>query len=38
MKRLLSLLCLLGIMFALQMKLLADPPLYMVVYDLDKEN
>ncbi|MBR5079110.1 MAG: formylglycine-generating enzyme family protein [Victivallales bacterium] len=36
MKRLLSLLCLLGIMFALQMKLLADPPLYMVVYDLDK--
>ena len=36
MKRRLSLLCLMGIMFALQMKLLADPPLYMVVYDLDK--
>ena len=36
MKRLLSLLCLLGIMFAFQTKLLADPPLYMVVYDLDK--
>ena len=36
MKRLLSLMCLLGIMFAFQAKLLADPPLYMVVYDLDK--
>ena len=36
MKRLLSLLCLLGIMFAFQARLLADPPLYMVVYDLDK--
>ena len=36
MKRLLSLLCLLGIMVAFQARLLADPPLYMVVYDLDK--
>ena len=36
MKRLLSLLCLMGIVFAFQTKLLADPPLYMVVYDLDK--
>ena len=36
MKRLLSLLCLMGIMAAFQAKLLADPPLYMVVYDLDK--
>ena len=36
MKRLLSLLCLLGIMAAFQTRLLADPPLYMVVYDLDK--
>ncbi len=31
MKRLLSLLCLMGIMFAFQAKMLADPPLYMVV-------
>ena len=36
MKRLLSVLCLMGIMAAFQTKLLADPPLYMVVYDLDK--
>ena len=36
MKRLLSLLCWMGIMVAFQTKLLADPPLYMVVYDLDK--
>ena len=35
-KKLMMLLYLVGFVFAFQAKLLADPPLYMVVYDLDK--
>ena len=35
-KKLMMLLCLVGFVFAFQTRLLADPPLYMVVYDLDK--